>query len=100
MFAQLLAHDLTADRSGLVSAVELDSLPNARSAKLNLEGVYGRGPGDQRNDVHQLISQLHVAVLKAHNRLVDRLRQDNTSEGELFGEAQRAALARAVHRAA
>lgn len=128
IFAQFLAHDLTADRSGLVSAVELDALRNARSARLNLESLYGRGPGDQpylysrqdpaklllgandagrfedvprnseglallgdqRNDVHQPISQLHVAFIKSHNRVVDRLRHDGTRETELFTEAQRA----------
>jgi len=46
--------------------------------------------GDPRQDVHLLISQMHVAMLKAHNRLVDRLREDGVSEGDLVAEARRA----------
>jgi hypothetical protein len=47
--------------------------------------------GDPRNDVHLLMSQLHVAVLHLHNGLVDRLRGDGVAETELFAEARRAA---------
>jgi hypothetical protein len=32
--------------------------------------------GDPRNDVHLFMAQLHVAMLKVHNLLVDRLRAD------------------------
>jgi hypothetical protein len=45
--------------------------------------------GDPRNDVHLLISQLHVSFLKFHNRVVDRLREKGTPEGETFDEARR-----------
>jgi len=47
--------------------------------------------GDPRNDVHLLMSQLHVAVLHLHNGLVDRLRSDGVAETALFAEARRAA---------
>ena len=47
--------------------------------------------GDPRQDVHLFMSQLHLAMLKLHNGLVDRLREDGVPEGELFGEACRAA---------
>ena len=47
--------------------------------------------GDPRNDVHLLMSQLHVAMLHLHNGLVDRLRDDGVAEVELFAEARRAA---------
>jgi hypothetical protein len=47
--------------------------------------------GDPRNDVHLLMSQLHVAMLHLHNGLVDRLRGDGVAELELFAEARRAA---------
>ena len=47
--------------------------------------------GDPRNDVHLLMSQLHVAMLHLHNGLVDRLRSDGVAEAELFAEARRAA---------
>jgi hypothetical protein len=47
VFAQFLAHDLTADRSPLGVAVEVADLRNARHARLDLECVYGLGPADQ-----------------------------------------------------
>jgi hypothetical protein len=46
--------------------------------------------GDPRNDVHLFTSQMAVAFIKLHNRLVDRLREDGTPEDALFGEARRA----------
>jgi Animal haem peroxidase len=46
--------------------------------------------GDPRNDVHVFMSQMHVAFIGAHNRLVDRLRDDGVGEAELFDEARRA----------
>ena len=36
-----------------------------------------------------LISQLQVAMIRAHNRLVDRLREDGAQEAALFGAARR-----------
>ena len=47
--------------------------------------------GDPRNDVHLFTSQMAVAFIKLHNRLVDRLREDGTAEDELFEQARRAA---------
>ena len=44
--------------------------------------------GDPRNDVHLFVSQLHVAMLKFHNRIVDRLRGEGVAEPELFATAQ------------
>ena len=44
--------------------------------------------GDPRNDVHLFVSQLHLAMLKVHNLLVDRLREDG--EPEVFDAARRA----------
>jgi hypothetical protein len=46
--------------------------------------------GDPRNDVHLLMSQLHLAFVHAHNGLVDRLRDDGVLEADLFEEAGRA----------
>jgi hypothetical protein len=45
--------------------------------------------GDPRQDVHVLISQMQVAMIKAHNRLVDRLRADGVPEADLFEDARR-----------
>jgi heme peroxidase len=47
--------------------------------------------GDPRNDVHLFVSQMQVAFIGMHNRLVDRLRGDGTPEPEVFEEARRAA---------
>src|SRR3984885_9690223 len=127
VFGQYLAHDLTADRSPLTHHDDAELLRNARSARLNLELLYGEGPignpylyrrndparlllapngpgqdddlprnpegialaGDPRQDIHVLISQMHVAMIRAHNRLVDRLRADGVPDADLFDEARR-----------
>jgi Animal haem peroxidase len=47
--------------------------------------------GDPRNDVHLFTSQMAVAFINLHNRLVDRLRHDGISEQDIFDEARRAA---------
>jgi hypothetical protein len=47
--------------------------------------------GDPRNDVHLFTSQMLVAFIELHNRLVDRLRDDGVAEPEVFEEARRAA---------
>jgi len=128
VFGQFIAHDITADRSPVTHHDDAALLRNARSARLDLECMYGDGPigspylfsrsdpakmllgvndhgaaddlprnqegialvGDPRQDVHLLISQMHVAMLKAHNRLVGRLREDGVSEADLAAEARRA----------
>ena len=46
---------------------------------------------DPRQDVHVPMSQMQVALIRLHNRLVDRLREDGVPEPELFEEARRAA---------
>jgi hypothetical protein len=43
--------------------------------------------GDPRNDVHQPISQLHLAFLMFHNAVVDHLRADGVAD--VFPQAQR-----------
>jgi hypothetical protein len=48
--------------------------------------------GDPRNDVHLFVNQLQVAFLRAHNLLVDRLREDRVAEDEIFDEARRATM--------
>jgi hypothetical protein len=68
-------------------------------AKLLL-GSQGRDPprnqqgialiGDPRNDVHVFMTGLHVAFIRAHNLLVDRLRADGVAEPEVFEDARRA----------
>ena len=46
--------------------------------------------GDPRNDTHAFMSQMQVAFIRAHNRLVDRLRADGVVEPDLFDDARRA----------
>jgi hypothetical protein len=46
--------------------------------------------GDPRNDVHLFGSQMVVAFIKLHNRLVDRLRHDGVAEQDRFEQARRA----------
>jgi len=44
---------------------------------------------DSRNDVHTVISQLHLAFLRFHNAVVDNLRSRLGSDPNLFEEARR-----------
>jgi hypothetical protein len=41
-----------------------------------------------RNDVHLFSLSLHVALLHAHNRIVDLLRADGVSEADVFHRAR------------
>jgi len=43
--------------------------------------------GDPRNDSHTLMSQLHLAMLKAHNAFVDDLRLARTTNDRVFADA-------------
>jgi len=126
-FGQLIAHDITADRSPLTHSAQSVGLVNYRTPRANLECLYGSGPvgnpflyqrddpaklllgrndageaadlprnaegialiGDPRNDVHLFVSQLHLAMLRLHNRVVDHLRVKGVPEGELFDHARR-----------
>jgi hypothetical protein len=126
-FGQLVAHDITADRSLPVHQADPATLRNARRPTIDLEFLYGDGPtgnpylydridstkllpgsndagrpddlprnaqgvaliGDPRNDTHLFVSQLHVAMLKLHNVVVDRLRARGVLEEGLFEEARR-----------
>ena len=48
--------------------------------------------GDPRNDVHAFMTALQVAFIRAHNRLVDRLRADGVSDADLFEDARLALI--------
>lgn len=121
-FGQLIAHDVTADRSPLTSSLAPDALRNARMPKLDLEMLYADGligtpylydsadpakfllaahgrdvprnsqgialVGDPRNDSHLIALTLHVAFLRAHNRIVDSLRASGVPEAEVFDAAR------------
>ncbi|TDW92367.1 peroxidase family protein [Kribbella sp. VKM Ac-2566] len=44
--------------------------------------------GDPRNDVHLFSLSLHVALLRAHNRIVDSLRASGVPEEDVFEQAR------------
>lgn len=61
-----------------------DDLPRNRQGRALI--------GDPRNDENTFIAQLQLTFLKFHNRLVDKLAEEEGLEGgELFAEAQRLA---------
>jgi hypothetical protein len=126
---QFIDHDLTFDPTPLPEQqTDPDALTNFRSARYDLDAVYGLGPaaspelydpddgaklrlarlggaaprddlprrpdgrallGDPRNDENLLLSQLHLAFLKFHNALVDRLRAGGAAPGGVFEAARR-----------
>jgi hypothetical protein len=127
-FGQLIAHDITADRSPLAHRAAAEGIENFRTPRANLEAIYGDGPvghpflyrrddpaklllgvndageeadlprnsegialiGDPRNDVHIFVSQLHLAMLRLHNCVVDHIRRcAPVPESALFEEARR-----------
>jgi hypothetical protein len=45
--------------------------------------------GDPRNDSHMLMSQLHLAMLKAHNSFVDEARLAGAADDHVFNDAAR-----------
>jgi hypothetical protein len=45
--------------------------------------------GDPRNDVHLFVSQLQVAMIGVHNRLVERARAEGVRGGDVFAVARR-----------
>jgi hypothetical protein len=121
-FGQLIAHDITADRSPIAAGAAPETLRNARSPKLDLEMLYADGPigspylfdlddpakfllgpdgadvprnqqevaiiGDPRNDSHLFVLTLHFTLLRAHNRIVDLLREDGLAEADVFATAR------------
>jgi len=60
---------------------EMEDLPRNRQGRALL--------GDPRDDVHLIISQLHLAFLKLHNAIIDYLRAKGVSSSDVFSQAQR-----------
>lgn len=66
---------------GLNDAGEPNDLPRNRQGIALI--------GDARNDTYLFIAQLHVALLKLHNYLVDQLRAQGVAAADVFETAQR-----------
>jgi hypothetical protein len=60
---------------------------NGMDVQRNTEGI--AIIGDPRNDSHGLVSQLHLAMLKAHNTFVDDARRAGVANDRVFDEAGR-----------
>jgi hypothetical protein len=63
--------------------------PDGGDVPRNLQGI--ALVGDPRNDSHLFMNQMQVGFIRLHNRLVDRLREDQVPEPDLFEEARRSA---------
>jgi hypothetical protein len=70
----LMGHNAGADE-------EADDLPRNEQGRAIVT--------DPRNDVHVIVSQLHLAFIRFHNAVIDRLRAQFFPSGNLFIEAQR-----------
>src|SRR6266566_2638283 len=66
---------------GINDQGEMEDLPRNRQGRALL--------GDPRDDVHLIISQLHLAFLKFHNAIVDYLRAKGVPGSDVFRHAQR-----------
>jgi hypothetical protein len=82
-FGQFIAHDINADKFllGINDQGEMEDLPRNRQGRALL--------GDPRDDVHLIISQLHLAFLKFHNAVVNYLRAKGVPSSDVFSQAQR-----------
>jgi Animal haem peroxidase len=74
-------NDLDRFLLGLNDAGRPDDLPRNTQGRALI--------GDPRDDVHLIISQLHLAFLKFHNAVVDRLRTEGVPPAAVFDEARR-----------
>jgi Animal haem peroxidase len=61
--------------------------PDGADVPRNIEGIAIMG--DPRNDTHTLVSQMHLAMLKAHNAFVDEARQRGKADSAVFQSAVR-----------
>ncbi|MEM9565754.1 MAG: heme peroxidase family protein [Actinomycetota bacterium] len=123
---QFLDHDVTSDgASRLGQPTSVRRSVNLRSARFDLDSVYGGGPdespqlyrtddrfqfrvesgglfedvprdgngvaviGDPRNDENLIISGIHVAFLRFHNAVLERVRGEGFDGFEAFDRARR-----------
>ena len=74
-------NDLDKFLLGINDVGKEDDLPRNRQGRALV--------GDPRNDVHLIISQLHLAFLKFHNAIVGHLRQRGVVAADIYNEARR-----------
>src|SRR4029453_12154745 len=113
---QFLDHDMTFDpTSSLARRQDPEAIRNFRIPALDLDSLYGGGPvasphlydqtvdagqttllvalvGAPRNDENLAVSQLQLAFVRFHNRVLDDVKADlgpGYTRQELFAEAQR-----------
>jgi len=66
---------------GKNDAGEEDDVPRNRQGRALL--------GDARNDVHGILAQFHLLLLKFHNAAVDEVRAQGAAPSDVFSQAQR-----------
>jgi hypothetical protein len=66
----------------------LDDLPRFEAGNSAGQPEYTAQIGDLRNDENVLISQLHLAFLKLHNRFVKDLQDEGVPDAKLFDKAK------------
>ena len=143
---QFIDHDLTLDTSGIGERIDDPlTVENFRTPALDLDSIYGLGPGaspqmyardpdnglaagakflmgvadqsrnvnindpdipsfpndlprspegfaligDHRNDENLVVAQTHLAFLKFHNKVVDKLKAEGMASEKLFAEARK-----------
>ena len=120
-FGQFIDHDLTFDSTSSLNPADDSHPSNLRTARLDLDSVYGDGPqaqpfmyaedeatllfndgkphflgqafqdlqrnsnglaiiGDKRNDENSIICQIHLAFIKYHNAVVERLKKQDQAQ--------------------
>ena len=66
-----------------------NDLPRQPAADPETENSRRAIIGDPRNDENLIVAQTHLAFLKFHNKVVERLQGSGTAAGQLFDEARK-----------
>jgi hypothetical protein len=120
---QFIDHDITFDPTSILERqTDPEAIANFRTPALELDNMYGSGPGasphlyqqadsakllisadgidlprnregtallgDPRNDENVIVSQVHLAFIKFHNAVVDRVRANPVPGRSVFEVAQ------------
>lgn len=66
---------------GMNDVGEEEDIPRNRQGRALL--------GDARNDVHAILAQFHLLLLKFHNAVIEAVRADRAAASDVFSQAQR-----------